>query len=106
MNGEANGRDGPREIETDDDAACRGAGPAGPRRARRRVRARAVDGGGGAAQLNNEISGAGRVDDILKLVTGGVKLDFIHVANAMNKLVKVAKRGPGENPRGSWRAIG
>jgi len=53
-------------------------------------------GGGGAAELNNRISGAARVDDILKLVTGGVKLDFIHVANAMNKLVRVAKRGPGD----------
>jgi len=43
------------------------------------------------------------VDDILELVTGGVKLDFIHVANAMNKLVKVAKRGPGEP---AWKLEG
>jgi len=43
------------------------------------------------------------VEDILELVTGGVKLDFIHVANAMNKLVRVAKRGPGEP---SWKLEG
>ena len=43
------------------------------------------------------------MEDILGLVTGGVKLDFIHVANAMNKLVRVAKRGPGEP---SWKLEG
>jgi len=45
------------------------------------------------------------VDDILKLVTmtGEVKLNYIHVANAMNKLVKAAKRGPGER---SWKLEG
>ena len=43
------------------------------------------------------------MEDILELVTGGVKLDFIHVANAMNKLARVAKRGPGEP---SWKLEG
>jgi hypothetical protein len=49
------------------------------------------------------ISGARRVEDILELVTGGVKLNYIHVANAMNKLVKAAKRGPGEP---AWKLEG
>jgi hypothetical protein len=43
------------------------------------------------------------MDVILELVTGGVKLDFIHVANAIHKLVRVAKRGPGEP---SWKLEG
>ena len=47
-----------------------------------------------AAELNSRISGAERVEIIMELVTsGGVKLNYIHVANAMNKLVKAAKRG-------------
>ena len=62
-----------------------------------------VAGGGGAAQLNNKISGAGRMEDILVLVTGGVKLNFIHVSNAMNKLARVAKRGTDER---SWKLEG
>jgi len=60
-------------------------------------------GGGGAAQLNSKISNARRIQDILELVTGGVELDFIHVANAMNKLVRVATRGPVEP---SWKLEG
>jgi len=79
----------------------RGGGGGGPR-SRGGGRGRG-GGGGGAAQLNSRISGAARVDDILKLVTGGVKLDFIHVAKAMNKLVRVAKRGSGER---SWKLEG
>jgi hypothetical protein len=45
------------------------------------------------------------VEDILELVTmtGEVKLNYIHVANAMNKLVKAAKRGTGER---SWKLEG
>jgi len=46
--------------------------------------------------LNNKISGIVRVEGIMELVTGGVKLNYIHVANAMNKLVKAAKRGKDE----------
>jgi len=60
-------------------------------------------GGGGAAQLKSRISGAARVDNILELVTGEVKLDFIHVANAMNKLARVAKSGTSEP---SWKLEG
>jgi len=52
-------------------------------------------GGGGAAQLNNKISGAGRVEDILELVTGGVKLDFIHVSNAMKQVSEGRKARDG-----------
>jgi len=37
------------------------------------------------------------------LVTGGVKLNFIHVSNAMNKLARVAKRGTDER---SWKLEG
>ena len=36
-------------------------------------------------------------------MTGEVKLNYIHVANAMNKLVKAAKRGTGER---SWKLEG
>jgi hypothetical protein len=43
------------------------------------------------------------MEDILELVTGGVKLDFIHVSNAMNKLARVAKAGKGER---SWKLEG
>ena len=60
-------------------------------------------GGDGAAELTSRISGAVRVEDILELVTSGAKLNFIHVATAMNKLVRAAKRGTGER---SWKLEG
>ena len=55
--------------------------------------------------MNSKISGAARVDDILKLVTmtGEMKLNYIHVANAMNKVVRAAKRGTSER---SWKLEG
>ena len=53
--------------------------------------------------MNSRISGIVRVEGILELVTSGVKLNYIHVANAMNKLVKAAKRGKDER---SWKLEG
>jgi hypothetical protein len=51
------------------------------------------DGGGGASGLNDEITGARSVEDILGLVeSSGKGFDFIHVANAMNKLVMKVPR--------------
>ena len=50
-------------------------------------------GGGAAAGLNDEITGARSVEDILGLVENrGKGFDFIHVANAMNKLVMKGPR--------------
>ena len=52
-------------------------------------------GGGGASGLNDEITGARSVEDIVGLVESrGKGFDFIHVANAMNKLVM---KGPRSN---------
>ena len=39
----------------------------------------------------------------MELVTSGVKLNYIHVANAMNKVVKATKRGKDER---SWKLEG
>ena len=59
--------------------------------------------GGGAAHLTSRISGARQAEDILELVTTGAKLNYIHVATAMNKIVKAVKSGTGER---SWKLEG